>query len=482
MTDRKQGLLGRRTFVGGAAAGVGLWIARGLGVRGLSAPVESLPFELTLRELGRTMTQRQRQLVVLPSDDPTRQIVNSQSVLDRPHLGTLFSPQQRVLIERLYRTMLSPAGIERFAGTIAVEGRFEGCVFAIYGEPEKGRAQVVLQGGHLMLRGGEAIPGAAFGGGISYGHQAGNGLWRVPGNSFAFHSDAANRLFGLLTESERQRAIVDEPPHELVLQVQGRGAPFAGVRVGDLGESARAQAHDLLEAIFSSYPQKQRSEALSCIAENGGVDSLYFATYATHGFYEDMVAFADLGEVERKQRGTPYWQVWRLEGPGTVLHFKGHPHVHAYIQVVRDPDRVHVGSLLASTRSTIEGAAMRRLLEAALRRASGETLACYGREIPGRFCPGGITTGLAYTLDPYRTRIVVATISGKAMAPDLREHLERSGTILHPQQRYRVVTTDYLAQQTTTFGEPETVEIGTQLLREALVDHLRADGVAAAAA
>src|SRR5262249_20850016 len=156
---------------------------------------------------------------------------------------------QRNLIEQLYQMMLSARGHERFAGTIAVEGRFDGCILAIYGEPTDGKAHTVLQGGHLMLRAGGNAPGMPFGGGISYGHQIGNGLWRVRGNSFAAHSDAANRLFAWLTPSERQRAIQPEPPHELVLQVQPRKGAFTGVRIGSLGEPAQEEARQLLDAI-----------------------------------------------------------------------------------------------------------------------------------------------------------------------------------------------------------------------------------------
>ena len=118
--------------------------------------------------------------------------------------------------------------------------------------------------------------------------------------------------------------------------------------------------------------------------------------------------------AERARRGDPYWQVWRLEGPGTIVHFQGHPHVHAYLQVVRDPARANLGETLAATADGVEGERMRRLLEGALRSSTGEALAFYADEIPGRFCPGEITTGLAYSLDPYCNPVVVASIAGAA--------------------------------------------------------------------
>jgi len=474
--------LGRRAFLLGAGAGAGLLIARGLGISPLAArEAGAAGYEARLRALALSFTPRQRELLVFPADHPTRQIANTISVIERPHLGTLLSPAQLALAESLCLSLLSERGRADFAGTFAVEGRFEGCVLALYGEPESGRAQTVLMGGHVLVRGGgESAEGAAFGGALAYGHQIGNGRWRVPGNSFAPHADAANRLFASLTPAERERAILPEPPHELVLQVQRAGAPFPGARLGSLSEDAQAQAARLLEVVFASYPRAERERAFASIDGNGGIEALHVAFYASHGFYSDLQAWGSLGPDERARRGDPYWQVWRVEGPGTIVHFKGHPHVHAYLQVVRDPARANFGETLGETASTIEGEPMRRLLEAALRRATGEASAFHADEIPGRFCPGEITTGLAYSLDPYRNHVVVATIEGRAMSAALRDRLRAAGAAIEPARRQRVATTQYFASQPAIFGEPDSVERSGQLLRDALVEHLRAGGLAGA--
>ena len=481
----------RRTLLTGLGAGAGLLIARGLGVhglgvhglgvQGLGAPefdhgAAGSRFDATLRALSASLSPLQRAQIVLPADHPARQINNTIAVLERPHLGTLLSPMQRELAGALYREMLSDRGRAAFAGTVAVEGRLDGCVLVIYGEPERDDAHVVIMGGHLLLRGG-ARAGSAFGGGIAYGHQTGNGAWRVPGNSFAYHGDAANRLYAALSPDERRQAVLPAPPHELVLQPQGHGGVFPGLPLGALPESARPHAEQLLEALLSCYPEAERAEARACLDANGGPDALHVSYYASHGFYEDMTTFAAADAAERMRRGDPYWQVWRLEGPGAVVHFQGHPHVHAYIQVVRDPARANVGETLARLDAPLDGEAMRGLLEAALRRATGTSLAYQDAAVPGRFCAGPVTTGLAYSLDPYRNRVVVAAIDGRAMAPALRERLSAAGTAIEPDQRYRVASTDYLSRQRDRFGEPADVEMGTELLRDALVTHLRAGGL-----
>ncbi len=479
--------ISRRALLQGLGAGAGLLVARGLGADGLGrSAARERSTEGLLRELGASFTPRQRELIVLPADHPTRQITNTISVIHRPHVGTLLSPRQLSLVEELTAGLLSPRGRSDFAGTFAVEGRFEGCVLAIYGEPEEPGAQVVVQGGHVMLRGGgsrgeAASPGGPWlGGGVSYGHQVGNHRWRVEGNSFAHHGDAANRLYAALSPAERRRAVLAEPPHELVLQVQGAGARIPGVRFGDLADEAREAAEALVATVLGSFPEARQAEARACLDANGGLDALHFATYESKGFHADMRPWSELDAAERARRGDPYWQVWRVEGPGAVLHFQGHPHVHAYVNVVRDPAHANLGEVLGETRRTLEGASMGRILDAALRRATGEALAWHGPEVPGRFCAGPITTGLAFALDPYGNRLAVVELEGRALAAPLRAHLASLGVRVEPAEKVRVATIDYLAREPhAQLGDPLRVEYGDRLMRDALVEHLRAGALEA---
>ena len=293
--------LDRRSFLLGAGAAAGWLLARGLGASGPFGPEANVAQAEALRALAASLTPRQRELILFPADHPSRQIVNTLAVLERPHLGTLLSPSQRALAEALYLSMLSPRGRDAFAGTVAIEGRLDGAVLAIYGDPEAEAAQAVIMAGHLMLRSGGAAPGgAAFGGGTAYGHQIGNERWRVPGNSFAYHGDAANRLYARLGAAERAQAVLPAPPHELVLQVQDERGSFEGVRVASLSEAGQEEAGQLLATVFSCYPEEERARALACIEGNGGLGALHVAFYGSRGFYEDMQAW---GEPRSRRAG-----------------------------------------------------------------------------------------------------------------------------------------------------------------------------------
>ena len=52
----------------------------------------------------------------------------------------------------------------------------------------------------------------------------------------------------------------------------------------------------------------------------GGLDECHLAFYKSDDIGEDGV-----------------WDIWRLEGPSFVWHFRGAPHVHVWVNVADDP-------------------------------------------------------------------------------------------------------------------------------------------------
>jgi hypothetical protein len=133
----------------------------------------------------------------------------------------------------------------------------------------------VLAGGHYTLRMGND----GLGGALAYGAQIGNGRYRIAGNAFAAHSDAANRFVAALDASELAQARLDTPPSELLLQPLGAGARFPGVAWSRVSPRARELAESLLGQVLATFAP----------AAGRDIDpgSLHFATYASRGFYPD---------------------------------------------------------------------------------------------------------------------------------------------------------------------------------------------------
>ena len=75
---------------------------------------------------------------------------------------------------------------------------------------------------------------------------------------------------------------------------------------------------ETMQVILAPYRSEDVAEALALLKQGGGFESLHLA------FYESD----DLGEDQE-------WEIWRLEGPTFVWHFRGSPHVHTYVNIAR---------------------------------------------------------------------------------------------------------------------------------------------------
>ncbi len=367
--------------------------------------------------------------------------------------------------------MQSESGRARLVQPLKAEAAgLDGCVLTIYGEPERGPCQSVISGCHLDLRAGTQANGS-FGDGIAWGHQIGNHELRVPGNVWAHHSDALNRLAAMLRPEQLSTAICAEPPNELLLQVQSKGGRFEGLSAKAMDEAQRASLCELITTVVSAFMPEYAAKAMDDIAANGGFEDVHVALYRDYGFYADGARFADSTPRGNER---PYFQVWRVEGPGLVLHFQGWLHVHAYLRLTRDPLRQHVGETLAEAHQQVEGASVRSFMEPAMSVVFDADAALMPGPLPARIVPGPVTTGTMFTFDPFANHLVAAQIRGDQLGEMIRQRLGK----IDPARTYRIATIDYaLEEYRADLGQVERVESSDQLLRYALIEHVRADGL-----
>ena len=310
----------------------GLGVCAGLGLANDGLPrwlggslFDDLSYRDTLSLLDQSLSDAQRSHIVLPYDDPSRQITNTTVVHTGPHISTLLSPQQVELARHLYKTMLSASGYELFRNTVGLEGKFEGSSLKFYSDgadlASSNDSVVMFNGGHFMLRMAQGRDqNHVFGGPISYGQQIGNNRFKVQGNAFKLHGDAANDLHASLTNEQRDQAYQVGPPMELVTQVQGESGEFKGLAFAQLSESQLELAKQALKVIFSAYPAQQQRDAFTAIENNGGIQALNLSLYKDFAFYQNGDRLADLSDAQISTKEDAYVQVWRIEGPGCVLH------------------------------------------------------------------------------------------------------------------------------------------------------------------
>ncbi len=74
----------------------------------------------------------------------------------------------------------------------------------------------------------------------------------------------------------------------------------------------------VIKVILAPYREKDVNEAVEILKAGGGLDSLHMAFYKAD----------DIGKDQE-------WDIWRLEGPNFVWHFRGAPHVHAYVNIAK---------------------------------------------------------------------------------------------------------------------------------------------------
>ena len=188
---------------------------------------------------------------------------------------------------------------------------------ALFGTPGSGRFQWEMTGQHLTIRAdGDSMENTAFGGPIVYGHAAGDSQPGLPGNVFYHQTRKANEVFAALDGKQREKALLAKAPREDEVAVQGPSGTFPGIAVGDLSDDQKELVENVSRVILTPYREEYVDEALTLLKSGGGFDRLHMAFYKTRDLGDD-------GE----------WDIWRLEGPTFVWHFRGAPHVHAYVNI-----------------------------------------------------------------------------------------------------------------------------------------------------
>ena len=312
--------LSRRDFVRVLGAGA---LAGGLLPRIATAAPSLRPraddAETAVKRLYETMNGDLKTKVCLPWSDARRTRINANWAITEPKIDD-FSKEQQALVDEILKGVTSPEGYERFQKQMGDDdGGVDNYHVAIFGEPGSNQFEWVLTGRHLTIRAdGDTTEGAAFGGPIIYGHGVGDGKKGLPGNVFYYQTKKANEVFTALDGKQREKALVAKAPSEARVMVQGEKGTFPGLAVSEMSSDQKALVEKVMKTMLAPYRDKDAEEALTIMKSGGGMDALRMAFFASD----------DIG-------GDHEWDIWRIEGPTFVWHFRGAPHVHAYINVAR---------------------------------------------------------------------------------------------------------------------------------------------------
>jgi len=309
----------RRDFVkavGGAAVAAGaipLFVSPGT-VQ--AAPTSKSKAETTVKKFYESLSANQKKAVCFGFDHPNRSKLNPNwHIVDQRIGSSFYEEAQRKLIDQVVKDVSSEDGYERFKLQMKQDARggFGSYAVAVFGTPGDGNFELVLTGRHLTLRAdGDSVKNMAFGGPIVYGHGQAN----PEKNLFHYQTKQANTVYSALDTKQRESALMPKAPPEGRVPLQGQKSRFPGIAVGEMSSDQKELVEQSIKVILAPYRTEDVDEALAILKQGGGLDKLHMA------FYQQ-------GDI----KGDKTWDIWRLEGPSFVWHFRGAPHVHTYVNI-----------------------------------------------------------------------------------------------------------------------------------------------------
>jgi hypothetical protein len=309
----------RRAFLKSATA-----VALAGGASAAPKKTASDPETLTAT-LYKSLSESQRSAVCFPFDHALRSKVDANWHIVPQKVGQFFTQDQRAMIDEIFVKLHNPEFASQVMRHMEEDGGgISNYAVALFGEPGSGKFEFVLTGRHCTSRcDGDSVEGAAFGGPIFYGHQAGpKGLEPAdhPGNVYWYQAKRANQVFQALDGKQRDIALLKGAPRaeasNKTVQLRTKAERFAGLPVSEMSRDQRALVEKVLADLLLPFRKKDTAEAMKYIKARGGVESLSMSFYKNLDNGEDGV-----------------WDVWQLESENMVWYFRGHPHVHTWVNI-----------------------------------------------------------------------------------------------------------------------------------------------------
>ncbi|MEO7145308.1 MAG: DUF3500 domain-containing protein [Bryobacteraceae bacterium] len=279
--------------------------------------------ETLVVSLHRGLSADQKAKIAFPFDHPLRSKVDNNWHITPEKIGEFFSGDQQAMIEEIFRGLHNPAFIDKVMYHMNEDsGGIGNYSIALFGEPGGGAFEFVLTGRHCTARcDGDSVEGAAFGGPIFYGHQAGPTDQEKPdhpNNVYWYQAKRANEVFRALDGKQRGMALLGDPRAEKATEtvaLHERGE-ITGLPVSSMSPDQKDLVEKVLGDLLLPFRKKDTAEAMRYIQQSGGVGNLSMA------FYKN----ADLGN-------DGVWDVWKLESPNMIWYFRGAPHVHTWVNI-----------------------------------------------------------------------------------------------------------------------------------------------------
>ena len=311
----------RRAFLKNSAIALPL----GLAVPSWMSAAEKPDSETLVAQLYKSLTDEQRKAICFPFEHELRSKVDNNWMIVKQSIASLLTKDQQDLVKQIFMGIHSEEYADKVYGQVVHDSGKEGfeasCAVAIFGEPGTGTFEFVLTGRHCTRRcDGDSVDGVAFGGPIFYGHAA-EGFKESAehkGNAYWYQAKRANAVYQALDGKQREKALCQEGREEDgtdTVKLGKADATIDGISVGELAKDQQGLVEQVLADLLAPFRKKDADEAMKLIKQQG-LDKLRMAFYKKGDTGNDQV-----------------WDVWQLESPNMVWHFRGSPHVHCWVNL-----------------------------------------------------------------------------------------------------------------------------------------------------
>lgn len=323
---RREGV-SRRDFMATTVAGLAaLAVGGGVGRAALADDVVKETSETLVASLYKTLTAPQKKAICFPFAHELRSVVDNNWHITDAVVGRDFTREQQELVRQIFMGLHS----EEYAASVLKQvdhdsggrGGLAQSSIALFGEPGTGKFEFVLTGRHCTRRcDGDSVEGAAFGGPIFYGHAA-RGFYEKaghPGNAYWFQAKRANELFQALDGKQRGVALLGDPRDENgmdTIKLAGKDGKIAGLAASEMTSDQQELLRKVMADLLAPFRKADADECLKLIEANEGFKQLRVSYFKNSDIGSDGV-----------------WDVWQIEGPNMVWHFRGEPHVHVWVNV-----------------------------------------------------------------------------------------------------------------------------------------------------
>lgn len=283
---------------------------------------QPLKAETLVKSLFESLSPKQKEVLCMPWDHPKRSMVQANWAIVKPTISEVFTADQKKMVEGILRGVTTEEWYPKVIQQMGNDGGgLDQYHVALFGDPHSHKFEWVLTGRHVTLRAdGHSNANAAFGGPIFYGHAPKDTEDPShPGNVYWHQAQQANAVFQALDGKQRKAALLEKAPNEDQIQLQGKTGAFPGIAIGELSNDQKQLVQKVMHSLLAPYRPSDASEAMRDIEANGGLDKIHLAFYKQE----------DLG-------GDGVWDIWRLEGPALVWHFRGAPHIHTWVNIAKD--------------------------------------------------------------------------------------------------------------------------------------------------